>query len=95
MLDETPPEELEAALEPILDIDSTLWFLALDVALVNSDGYWTRASDYSLFHDADGRFHVIPHDMNEAIREGRGGPGGGRRPTRAARWLWSPKAHLR
>jgi spore coat protein CotH len=78
VLDETPPEELQAALEPILDIDSTLWFLALDVALVNSDGYWTRASDYSLFQDPDGRFHLIPHDMNEAIREGRGGPGGGR-----------------
>jgi hypothetical protein len=78
VLDETPPAELEAALEPILDIDSTLWFLAIDVALVNSDGYWTRASDYSLYRDSDGRFHLIPHDMNEAIREGRGGPGGGR-----------------
>lgn len=75
VLDETPPDELVAALEPILDIDSTLWFLALDVALVNSDGYWTRASDYSLYRDGDGRFHLIPHDMNEAIREG-GGPGG-------------------
>jgi hypothetical protein len=78
VLDETPPEKLEDALEPILDIDSTLWFLALDVALVNSDGYWTRASDYSLYRDRDGRFHLIPHDMNEAIRESRGGPGGGR-----------------
>lgn len=79
VLDETPPDKLQAALEPILDIDSTLWFLALDVALVNSDGYWTRASDYSLYRDGDGRFHLIPHDMNEAIREGRGGgPGGGR-----------------
>jgi hypothetical protein len=70
VLDETPPEELQTALEPILDIDSTLWFLALVVALVTSD--------YSLLQDADGRFHLIPHDMNEAIREGRGGPGGGR-----------------
>ncbi len=78
VLDETPAEELEAALEPILDIDSTLWFLALDVALVNSDGYWTRASDYSLFQDGDGRFNLIPHDMNEALRDGRGGPGGPR-----------------
>ena len=32
-LEETPPEKLEAALEPILDIDGTLKFLALDVAL--------------------------------------------------------------
>ncbi|CAD7704294.1 unnamed protein product, partial [Ostreobium quekettii] len=54
-LNETPLEELESALEPMLDIDSTLKFLALDVALVNSDGYWTRASDYSLFLDKDKR----------------------------------------
>ncbi len=80
VLEETPPEELQAKLEPILDIESTLWFLALDVALVNSDGYWTRASDYSLFLDADGRFHLIPHDMNEALREGHGPPGGRRGP---------------
>lgn len=75
-LNETPLEDLESALEPMLDIDSTLKFLALDVALVNSDGYWTRASDYSLFLDKDKRVHVIPHDMNEAFRSGRRGPGG-------------------
>jgi spore coat protein CotH len=67
VLDETPASQLEAALEPILDIDETLRFLALDVALVNSDGFWTRASDYNLYQDDEGRFHVIPHDMNEAL----------------------------
>lgn len=78
-LDETPPEELEAALEPILDIDEALWFLALDCALINSDGYWTRASDYSIYRGSDGRFRFIPHDMNEAFRiAGRGGPPRGR-----------------
>ncbi|MEO1525913.1 MAG: CotH kinase family protein [Planctomycetota bacterium] len=76
-LNETPLDQLESALEPMLDIDETLRFLALDVALVNSDGYWTRASDYSLFLDSDKRFHVIPHDMNEAFQSGRGGPGRG------------------
>ena len=78
-LNETPLDKLEAALEPILDIDETLRFLALDVALVNSDGYWTRASDYSIFREADGKFHIIPHDMNEAFHgasPSRGGPGG-------------------
>lgn len=78
-LNETPLDQLQTALEPILDIDETLKFLALDVALVNSDGYWTRASDYSLFRDGDGKFHVVPHDMNEAFalaNHGRGGPGG-------------------
>ena len=37
------------------------------MALVNSDGYWTRASDYSIYQDEKGRFHVIPHDMNEGL----------------------------
>ena len=59
----------------MLDIDGALKFLALDIALVNSDGYWTRASDYSLFQDERGRFHVLPHDFNEAL----GVQGGGRR----------------
>ncbi len=75
VLQDTPDDELIAALEPILNIDQTLWFLALDVALVNSDGYWTRASDYSLYRDQDGKFHLFPHDMNEAFHGG-GPPGG-------------------
>ena len=77
VLNETPLDELEAALEPLLDVDGVLWFLALDVTLANSDGYWVRASDYSLYLDPSGMFHVVPHDMNEALREGHG-PGGGR-----------------
>lgn len=81
-LNETPLDQLESELEPMLDIDEALRFLALDVALVNSDGYWTRASDYYIFLDSEKRFHVIPHDMNEAFEGGRslgrgpGGPGG-------------------
>ena len=86
------PERLEAAIKPVLDIDGVLWFLALDNVLVNGDGYWTRASDYSLYRDPKGMFHVIPSDMNETFgpammfgpgpgfgpRRGSGGrPGGG------------------
>ena len=82
-LNETPTDQLEEALTPILDIDSLLWFLAMDVTLVNSDGYWTRASDYNIFQDMHGKFHIIPHDMNEAFHGGRGiGPGGPRGPGR-------------
>ncbi|WP_254511219.1 CotH kinase family protein [Anatilimnocola floriformis] len=80
-LNETPPEELEKAIEPLLDVEGALWFLALDNALVNSDGYWIRASDYSIFRDSDGKFHIIAHDMNETMMPGMGpgmgGPGGG------------------
>ena len=78
VLNETPLDKLEAALTPLLDIDGTLKFLAIEVALVNSDGYWTRASDYNIYQDPAGKFHVIAHDVNEALMdEGRFGFGGG------------------
>jgi hypothetical protein len=80
VLNTTPLQDLEAALEPLLDIDEALWFLALDTALVNGDGYWVRASDYSLYKDPSGRFHVIPHDANETFSGSERGPGfGGQR----------------
>lgn len=69
---ETPAGELEAKLEPLLDLDGALWFLALDCELINSDGYWIRASDYCLYRDKKGKFHVIPGDMNEAFRAPEG-----------------------
>lgn len=74
VLHQTPPERLDAALAPILDVDGVLRFLALEVALANSDGYWTRASDYDIYQGVDGRFHVIPHDMNEGLGVGGRAP---------------------
>ena len=80
VLNETPLDKLEEALKPILDIDGTLWFLAIDIALINGDGYWTRASDYNIYRDEKGKFHIIPHDTNETLQAsmgfGPGGPGG-------------------
>ena len=76
-LNETPVAKLESALAPVLDVDGALKFLAIEVALVNSDGYWTRASDYSIYLDPKGVFHVLPYDVNEALGEGRGGFGFG------------------
>jgi hypothetical protein len=80
VLNQTPPDKLEEALKPIVDLDGLLWFLALDVALINNDGYWVRASDFSLYRDEKGKFHFVPHDMNEAFRPAFGpgfGPPGG------------------
>jgi hypothetical protein len=79
VLKETPPEKLVAALEPILDVDGALRFLALDNALINDDGYWIRTSDYSIYEDEKGRFHIIPQDANETFSR-PGGPGFGSGP---------------
>jgi hypothetical protein len=83
-LNQTPAAQLETALAPMLDIDSVLWFLALDNALINCDGYWIRSSDYSIYRHPNGKFHILPHDMNECFRAaggpGLGGPPGGRGP---------------
>lgn len=79
-LDQTPPEKLEEALKPMLDVDGVLWFLALDNAVINGDGYWVRASDYNIYRDPKGIFHVIPHDTNETFQPAMGfgfGPKGG------------------
>jgi hypothetical protein len=74
VLNETPPERLEQALAPLMDVDSVLKYLALDVALVNGDGYWRDGSDFNLYQDTKGRFHLVPHDVNEGFRSsGRGG----------------------
>jgi hypothetical protein len=67
VLNQTPADQIEAALSPILNIDATLKYLALEVALTNNDGYWTRASDYSLYRDESGKFQLIPHDANETF----------------------------
>jgi spore coat protein CotH len=76
-LNQTPPEKLEAALRPMCDIEGLLWFLALDVAVINNDGYWVRSSDYSIYLDDRGIFHFIPHDTNETFTGIQGAPGGG------------------
>jgi hypothetical protein len=75
VLNTTPTAQLPQVLPKYLAVDEVLRFLAVDIALANSDGYWTRASDYNIWQDSTGRFHVLPHDMNEALLE-EGGPGG-------------------
>ncbi len=69
-----PIDQLEEALDPYLDIDQALWFLAMENTFIDGDGYWVRASDFNFFQDSNGRFHVISHDNNETFRY-PGGPG--------------------
>jgi len=85
VLEHTPKDQLERILPQHLDVDGALWFLAVDNALADDDGYHSRASDYLLYRDPKGRFHLTPRDNNEILpaggargpRPGRaGGPGG-------------------
>lgn len=82
VLDTTPAAALPAALATRLDVEEALRFLALENVLINGDGYWVRASDYYLYRDERGLFHVLPYDTNETFRPPggpgmRGGGGGG------------------
>jgi hypothetical protein len=72
-LHETPAEKLEEALAPLMEVDEVLRFLALDIALVNNDGYWRDGSDFNVYLNPEGRFLLTPHDANEGFRTGRGG----------------------
>jgi hypothetical protein len=73
VLNTTPPDKLEAALTRILNVDGVLRFLAIDNTFSNNDGYWTRGSDYNIYLDPAGKFHITVNDVNEAF----GGIGGG------------------
>ena len=68
VLTTTPPAQLNEALKPLMDLDEVLRFLALDLALVNGDGYWNDGSDFNVLRGADGRFRALPHDANEGFR---------------------------
>ncbi|MBL8750070.1 MAG: CotH kinase family protein [Planctomycetes bacterium] len=85
VLERTPAEDLERILPQHLDVDASLWFLAMDNAFADDDGYESRASDYLLYRDPHGRFHPIPRDNNEVLLGQRsrpgGGPGGGPGPV--------------
>ena len=80
-------KEKIASIDSILSIDRALWFLALDNVLIDSDGYYSRGSDYVIYQEPQfGRFHVLPYDNNETFRfPGGGGPPGsgirGEQPT--------------
>ena len=80
VLNTTPIEDLERVVPGVLDIDAALWFLAIDAALLDGDGYQSRASDFLLWEGPDHRFRPLPYDSNEILGAGmrgmRGGPGG-------------------
>jgi hypothetical protein len=73
IFDKTPDEQLETELSALFDVDGALWYLALENVFIDNDGYFSRGSDYALYKDPHGRFHMIPHDSNETFRYVSGG----------------------
>jgi spore coat protein CotH len=73
VLSETPASGLEEALGPLFNIDGALWFLALENVFIDGDGYIGRGSDFLLYRDPGGRFHMITYDNNETFRPASGG----------------------
>lgn len=80
VLAQTPTDQLKAAIEPILNVDGALRYLALDIVMMSGDGYWLHGSDYNLYVDQKGVLHILHHDANEAFtaQSPPGAAGGGR-----------------
>ncbi len=89
MLDaKTPDDKLKTDLPSILNIDRTLWQLAVSNVFMDDDSYIHKGGDFSIYQDVNQRFHLISHDNNETFRFGaerRGGGPGGRGP---GGWSW-------
>jgi hypothetical protein len=67
VLAQTPADQLKKAIEPILNVDGALRYLALDVVMMSGDGYWLYGSDFNLYVDTKGVLHILHHDANEAF----------------------------
>ena len=80
LLATTSSSKLESVLAPLVDLDEVVKFLALDTALSNRDGFWTKGSDYSIYESPAGKFQMIPHDFNETFRVANGGGANGSQP---------------
>lgn len=67
VLNNTPLEALPDSLHNILDVNSALAMLAIDVFTVNLDSYIGRCCNYYFYHrDLDDRFVFVEWDLNEA-----------------------------
>ncbi len=75
ILNNSPKEQLESDLKHLFDIDGALWLIALEDVFSDSDGYVSRGSDYCIYEDPKGRFHLIPYDNNETFTNEGQGPG--------------------
>ncbi|MDA0814143.1 MAG: CotH kinase family protein, partial [Verrucomicrobia bacterium] len=63
-----------AEVEQIVDVDQWMRYFALDTLLCNLEGGFPtgRGDDYAMFRGGDGRFRLLPYDLDSIL--GRGDP---------------------
>jgi len=69
ILDTVSSSRMESILGEVLDLDRTLWFLAMEIAFTDMDGYCHKGkNDYYLFYEEEtGRFHPVEMDGNDVL----------------------------
>jgi|GEM_PF-424673 len=73
VLNKTPDETFAAEIEKVFDVDQFLRFLAVSVVLVHLDNYIGMGHNYYLY-EVNGRFTILPWDLNMAFGTFGGGP---------------------
>ncbi len=76
VLNKCPDDSFPSEIEKVLDVDEFLRFLAVSVLTVHLDNYIGMGHNYYLY-EADGKFCVIPWDLNMAFGTFGMGFGGG------------------
>ena len=66
VLNDEPDSTFPEAIERVLDVDGALRFLAVSAVTAHLDSYLGSAQNYYLY-ETDGRFTMVPWDMNEAF----------------------------
>ena len=67
VLNQTDTDELNSALNEVLDVDGFLRWLAVNTWLAAMDSYAGTVDNYYFYHGEDGRFRFIPWDLNQAF----------------------------
>ncbi len=78
VLNNASEQEFADAIAEVFDVDIFLRYAAATVVLASLDTYFGRIANYYLYHrPSDGRFMVIPWDLNETFGAFGCGPPGG------------------
>lgn len=67
ILNNEPNETLPAEIEKVLDVDEVLRFLAVSAVIIHLDNYIGRFGHNYYLYEADGKFTIIPWDLNMAF----------------------------